>query len=158
MIEHVDLNAPFAEVAGPDGVDAVTLMEVIEHLENPRHVLREIGAMLRPGGILILTTPNASGVYSRVRFFFTGEHAMFNDAAYEWSGHITPVTAWTLDKAFRDTGFETVERTYHDAPFFPPRSSGDLAKIFSWVVLRPFMRGTVGGQVAIVVARRRPDT
>jgi hypothetical protein len=65
------------------------------------------------------------------------------------------MTAWSLDKVFKDTGFELVERTFHDAPFLPPRSVADAAKAFSWGALRPLMRGTVGGQVAIVVARRR---
>jgi SAM-dependent methyltransferase len=152
-VRAVDLNGDFSHLA-PGGVDAVTLIEVLEHLENPRHVLREVARMLRPGGTLMLTTPNASGVYSRVRFFFTGELAMFTDVDYEASGHITPITAWYLDKAFRDTDLVLVERRYHDAPFLPPKSFGDVAKIVSWCALRPLMRGAVGGQVVMVVARR----
>jgi SAM-dependent methyltransferase len=152
-VEAVDLNGAFSHVVS-EPVDAVTLIEVMEHLENPRHVLREAARMLKPDGALFLTTPNASGVYSRVRFFFTGELAMFTDLNYAGSGHITPITAWYLDKAFRDTGFGLIERRFHDAPFLPPRSAGDAAKVVSWCALRPFMRGTVGGQVAMVVARR----
>lgn len=39
--------------------DAVTLFEVLEHLKDPRSVLSECRRILRPGGILLLSTGNA---------------------------------------------------------------------------------------------------
>jgi len=37
--------------------DFITLVEVIEHLDNPVGALREISRVLKPGGIFICTTP-----------------------------------------------------------------------------------------------------
>jgi ubiquinone/menaquinone biosynthesis C-methylase UbiE len=39
-------------------VDIVTANMVIEHLENPAGVLREVGRVLRPGGRFVFHTPN----------------------------------------------------------------------------------------------------
>ncbi len=39
-------------------VDLVILVEVIEHLPEPSHTLGQIARVLRPGGRLVLTTPN----------------------------------------------------------------------------------------------------
>ena len=66
----VDLNQglPF-----PDGTyDAVTCVEGIEHLEDHFQLIRELHRVLRPGGRLIITTPNITSVNSRLRFFLTG--------------------------------------------------------------------------------------
>jgi len=38
--------------------DLVTCTEVIEHLEHYRYTLREMHRVLKPGGALVLTTPN----------------------------------------------------------------------------------------------------
>ncbi|MFQ5449554.1 MAG: class I SAM-dependent methyltransferase [Nitrospinaceae bacterium] len=38
--------------------DAVVLWDLIEHLRHPLHYLREINRILRPGGLLVLWTPN----------------------------------------------------------------------------------------------------
>jgi SAM-dependent methyltransferase len=38
--------------------DVVTLFEVIEHVEDPRALLRGVGRLLRTGGVLGLSTPN----------------------------------------------------------------------------------------------------
>jgi len=54
--------------------DVVLLVEVIEHLENHRIALGELARILRPGGVLILTTPNIMRLNSRFHFFFSGYH------------------------------------------------------------------------------------
>lgn len=44
----------------PEGTfDALTLFEVVEHLRQPLELLRECRRVLRPGGILMLSTGNA---------------------------------------------------------------------------------------------------
>jgi 2-polyprenyl-3-methyl-5-hydroxy-6-metoxy-1,4-benzoquinol methylase len=42
-----------------DAFDAVALSQVIEHVHDPRQVLAECRRVLRPGGRLVLSTPNA---------------------------------------------------------------------------------------------------
>jgi 2-polyprenyl-3-methyl-5-hydroxy-6-metoxy-1,4-benzoquinol methylase len=150
-----DLNANFGDCFPIGEFDAVSFIEVIEHLENPRHCFRQISSVLKDGGLVLVSTPNASGLYSRVRFFFTGQMAMFTDAAYSVGpGHITPLTAWQLEKVFAEYGFTVLERAFHDAPFFPPSSLGDVAKIVAWAAFRPFMFGTVGGQSILYVLKK----
>ena len=43
----------------PGSYDVVTLIEVVEHLEDPVATLRAVRALLKPGGLLFLTTGNA---------------------------------------------------------------------------------------------------
>jgi 2-polyprenyl-3-methyl-5-hydroxy-6-metoxy-1,4-benzoquinol methylase len=45
----VDLNRNFGETFGKAQFDAVSIIEVIEHLENPRHVFRQIKSLLKKG-------------------------------------------------------------------------------------------------------------
>jgi ubiquinone/menaquinone biosynthesis C-methylase UbiE len=41
--------------------DYVTMLAVLEHLERPAHVFREVHRVLNPGGKFIFTTPKAQG-------------------------------------------------------------------------------------------------
>ena len=56
---HVGLFDPM--VYEPDSFDYVTLSQVIEHVTDPIQVLHGIARVLKPGGTLILSTPNAGG-------------------------------------------------------------------------------------------------
>ena len=50
----------------PASFDVVTLDQVIEHLVEPATVMHGIHHVLRRGGALILTTPNAAGAIARI--------------------------------------------------------------------------------------------
>jgi SAM-dependent methyltransferase len=154
---QIDFNTSFASHFGDRKFAAIMATEVIEHLENPRAFLRQIRQLLLPEGIVVLTTPNASGVYSRLKFLFTGEMAMFSDKDYEGSGHISPITDWYISKILVETGFDVEHKSYCDEPFLPPRRLKDIVKIGCWLFGRPLMRGKVGGQSLILVLRKIYD-
>lgn len=65
-----DLNGrlPFVDAR----FDVVVSTEGLEHLEHAFGFLREARRVLRPGGRLLLTTPNTLSLRSRVRFFGSG--------------------------------------------------------------------------------------
>jgi 2-polyprenyl-3-methyl-5-hydroxy-6-metoxy-1,4-benzoquinol methylase len=46
--------------------DAVTLWDVVEHLDDPVTVLRAASAKLKPGGLLFLSTPNVDTVVAKL--------------------------------------------------------------------------------------------
>jgi SAM-dependent methyltransferase len=49
-----------------ESFDAVMLVEVIEHLYDPRAAMREVYRILRPGGIAYVSTPNEASLYQVV--------------------------------------------------------------------------------------------
>lgn len=49
-----------------DYYDAVVMFEVLEHLTQPQEYLRKINAILRKGGVLVITTPNFNSITRRL--------------------------------------------------------------------------------------------
>ncbi len=74
--------------------DALTSIEVIEHLENPYHFLRECARILRPGGVLIVSTPNPEHIYNRISFLLRGRFYRFLDG----NDHIMLFAHYVLSK------------------------------------------------------------
>jgi SAM-dependent methyltransferase len=59
-------NGELAEARYPEGdFDVVVLSEVLEHVPEPREMLREVLRVMRPGGLLWATTPNGRGFSAR---------------------------------------------------------------------------------------------
>lgn len=85
--------------------DAIVALEIIEHLENPRHFARECFALLRAGGRVILSTPNIDSSASIASFMRSGNFLWFADPQYRVDGHITPISQWQLKKCFAEAGF-----------------------------------------------------
>lgn len=105
---RADLNGDFATAVAPQSVDAVVAVEIIEHLENPRNLVRQAMLALKPGGYLLLTTPNVDSCFSLLSQMRYGHPDLFTDECYRADGHITPVSAWLLRHAVAEVGMETV--------------------------------------------------
>jgi SAM-dependent methyltransferase len=52
--------------------DAAVAIEVLEHIDGHDRFFAEVSRILRPGGLVMFTTPNILSLKSRVRFLFTG--------------------------------------------------------------------------------------
>ncbi len=104
---RADLNAPLP--FGRAQFDRVVSVEGIEHLENPSLVLREFARILKPDGVLILTTPNVVNIRSRIKFLLTGNLFWFDEYAVERFGHIAPQLPFLLKAFVERAGFEVAE-------------------------------------------------
>jgi len=83
--------------------DAVTLFEVIEHLREPRKLLTECRRILKPGGVLLLSTGNtASWTVAAM-----GPRWDYFDIARD-GGHISFFNPQSLRRLAAGCGFEVV--------------------------------------------------
>jgi 2-polyprenyl-3-methyl-5-hydroxy-6-metoxy-1,4-benzoquinol methylase len=111
----LDLNHENAVPAA--SFDAVIAAEVIEHLENPREVAREWYRILKPGGRLVLSTPNNESIRSLVALLIRGHYVAFDDSCYP--AHITALLRKDLVRILGETGFSDVRFQFTDVGGVP---------------------------------------
>lgn len=90
---------------GHDGrFDVVTLLDVLEHLDDPRAGLAAIRRLLRPAGMLLVSTPNV-GHWPLVRDLAAGRFDYLPVGSLCWT-HLRFFTEGSLRQLLRDAGFE----------------------------------------------------
>jgi SAM-dependent methyltransferase len=108
---QVNLNEPLPWAE--QSFHAVFSTEGIEHLESHFSFLRETCRILKPGGILLLTTPNITALRSRVRFLGTGffgrDSRPLNEAGRHPLHHIGLATFPELRYELHVSGFRLEE-------------------------------------------------
>ena len=94
----------------PTQMDIVVMGEVLEHLyTSPVHVFRFIASMLRPGGYLIVGTPNALAIQRRMELL-VGRHPYETiRETRDNPGHFREYTAAELKELGDLAGLVTVE-------------------------------------------------
>lgn len=94
-----------------DGVaDAVITVETIEHLENPRAFMRELVRVARPGGLVLVTTPNQLSAMSLMTLVLRQRFASFQDVHYP--AHRTALLEVDLRRIAAEAGLEDVCVSY----------------------------------------------
>lgn len=79
---------------------AITMIEVLEHLSNPRQVLTECYKLLKNSGLLLLQTANMAGLQARM----LGENY-----AYYMPGHLSYFTMKNLSSVLKEIGFSKIK-------------------------------------------------
>jgi ubiquinone/menaquinone biosynthesis C-methylase UbiE len=136
--------------------DVVTMWEVIEHLPDPRVTLAEVRRILRPGGMLVLSTPDAGSLAARL-------------SGRRWLGwrkvpeHLFYFDRGTLDRLLSQSGFRPVGHRYASvtvsAGFAVERAMSLVGLPKHWRAPRWLTRRSVRvnpGYDLLVVARRLP--
>jgi SAM-dependent methyltransferase len=140
-----DLNGDFAVKSG--AFDLCACLETIEHLENPWHFVRELARVLRPGGRLILSTPNIDYLTCKLCFLLRGNfYPFFGDWQYRVIGHITPLSKYYLKRILEKCGFRIEAVTYnrYRVPFFKIGSPVKTALFGEGLIVLAVRSGTPG--------------
>jgi SAM-dependent methyltransferase len=88
--EFIEANIDRPPLPFPDeSADVVAAVETIEHLENPRAFFRELRRLIKPGGWVIVTTPNNLSVLSLMTLVMKHRFSAFQDIHYP--AHLTSV-------------------------------------------------------------------
>ena len=106
IVEKVNLNEeklPFEN----DYFDAVTCLDVIEHVFEPRDLIREINRVLKRGGILIISTPNIRCWHHLFSLIVKGRFPKTSDDTEHWDGgHLHYFTYKDIELLLSEHGFE----------------------------------------------------
>jgi 2-polyprenyl-3-methyl-5-hydroxy-6-metoxy-1,4-benzoquinol methylase len=98
---RADLNRDPIPV--PDhSADVAISIETIEHLENPRAFVRELVRIVKPGGWIVVSTPNQRSILSLAALLVKGHFSAFGTRNYP--AHQTALLDTDLSRIAGDNG------------------------------------------------------
>jgi ubiquinone/menaquinone biosynthesis C-methylase UbiE len=105
--EFVKIDSPHLPFADQT-FDSISCIEVVEHLELKltREILSEFVRVLKPGGKLIVTTPNYGSLWPLIEVMVN----RFSDVSYE-EQHITKFKRANLQTLLKESGFSQISVT-----------------------------------------------
>lgn len=112
-----DLRSVVAEHVGDaldvlpsiEPADRVMLVETIEHLEAPWRTLRLCARLVKPGGRLVVSTPNVASLRHRVELGLKGRLTSFRPDALQ---HLTPALPHVIEAILVQEGMEIAPRSF----------------------------------------------
>lgn len=151
-----DFNAPLDPIVARGPFDAICVLEVIDHLENPRQFLRELLRLrMATGSLLVLTMPNPLDTFSCIAMVTRGVFSWAGPLQYEGGGHISVLPHWLVDGHLKSLGVNQSTWRFL-APYRHP-SAGKRAiyrglSIMRRLIARVDDPSFVEGQTAMLVA------
>lgn len=109
--ELIRVNLDSGKVSLPDeSAEVVAAVETIEHLENPRAFMRELVRLVKPGGWMIVTTPNQLSLLSLLTLLIKNRFSAFQDVHYP--AHLTALLEVDLRRVAAECALSDVHIEY----------------------------------------------
>ena len=159
--QNINLNLDFHD-KWKEKFDLVVAIEILEHLHDPRHFLRNSLKTLVNGGYLLVTSPNTESWLSRIRFLRDGHFLWFDESDYHSYGHLTPIFSWQVKQICGELGAELIQISSTRNNLLRKRLGESLLgklknKSFYLSALYPLMKGQKNGEINIYVIRKGPS-
>jgi SAM-dependent methyltransferase len=113
-----NLDQPMSQLAS-NMADVVISVETIEHLENPRAFYRELVRLVKPGGTVIVTTPNQLSLLSKLTLLLKNQFNAFQDVPGLYPAHITALLEIDLKRIAQECGLTNIRTAYSDRGRIP---------------------------------------
>jgi SAM-dependent methyltransferase len=147
----LDLNTGFAAAIGRT-FSLITAIEIVEHLDSPRHFLQQIRQLLSDDGVVLLSTPNVADWLGRIKFLLTGTLRYFDDNQYRYNHHVAPIIDLQMRHMMGEIGLRVIDSTTAGT-FFGPFKKLVLSPL--WIPFRLACGPTAMGDVNLYLAAKR---
>jgi len=126
--------------------------EIIEHLFDTDHFIKECKRVMKPGGILIVTTPNIASLVNRVSLLFG--KTIINNSLYDWGvGHIRFYSFPALKRQLELNGLSVVNEFTNNFPFL---MSANIPVFLKKLAIKlSFLFHRIGYQIIMVAKKRK---
>lgn len=141
--------------------DLAISVEGIEHLQNPMAWFEKLARSVKPGGLIILSTPNPDAISSRWKSFIRGYHQYFNltpieVGSFRTSGHIHPIYFSFIEWACLRSNVEFVDIKTKSRPL--PRMLRSVLYNVFYKSFPPMIMPLINGSVGIYTLRKKQDS
>lgn len=150
QIPDVEFQLADASVALPyesNSIDAISALEVIEHLVNPRNFMKEVTRCLKPGATAVITTPSNESIRAKISFLTRGYFPGFSDSEYHDNGHISPILEIDMRRIAQEVELEILDLCYPNEGLIPKLT-------LSWQKIFPNLRGKKWSDNMVVYLRK----
>lgn len=110
--------------------DLVVSSEIIEHIPGPQDVIEEFYRVVKPGGLVLITTPNPWNPQMPIRALLKKLNILKKKQIFD-----VPISPFKLNDMVEEAGFKIKKRK---SAFFLPLKVKDTSKIVK--ILYPFHR------------------
>lgn len=147
-VSGIDVNPDQVKLAQQSGIDAyvcdlnresipfqdnqfdlIFAGEVIEHLVDTDGFIADVRRCCKPGGKLLLTTPNLASFENRLRLVL-GIYPNWLNYNLQGSGHVRGYTPRVLKRQLAEHGFRVTRHLGNWVPFIPQRYVDDIKMPF----------------------------
>jgi SAM-dependent methyltransferase len=139
----IDDRLPLADVA--------CCLETIEHLENPRALVRALDRLTKPGGRIVISTPNQLSLLSKLCLVTKNEFVHFQERPGLYPAHLTALLECDLVRLAKEMDW-TGAAVHFSGEGRMPGTSGRWPH---WLTATTGWRGRAFSDNVVLSARKR---